>query len=113
MPSTPYSRLLLSIDGGDATAGASEAAAEASVQFVYESTAGWPATPAPYLEIFEYPLTWTPDPSAGWVQEGDAWRYYGSTPPPAIAAPSLATWGKVKAQIVVGAGSGPARSPPR
>ena len=104
MPSTPYSRLLLSIDGGDATAGASEAAAAASVQFVYESTAGWPATPAPYLEIFEYPLTWTPDPSAGWVQEGDAWRYYGSTPPPAIAAPSLATWGKVKAQLVVGGG---------
>jgi hypothetical protein len=104
MPSTPYARLLLSIDGGDAAAGASEATAEAAVQPVYESTAGWPATPAPYLEIFEYPLTWTPDPSAGWVQEGAAWRYYGSTPPPAFTAPSLATWGKVKLQLVVGGG---------
>ncbi len=104
MPSTPYARLLLSLDGGDATAGASEATAEAAVQPVYESTAGWPATPPPYLEIFEYPLGWTPDPITGWVETGTAWRYYGATPPPAFAAPSLAQWGKVKMQLVVGGG---------
>lgn len=113
MASTPYARLLLSIDGGAATAGGVEAAAEASVQLVYESTAGWPATPAPYAEIFEYPEGWTPDPIVGWVvteveQPSGAtasfWRYYGSTPPPAFAAPALATWGKIGLQLVVGGG---------
>lgn len=104
MSSTPYARLLLSLDGGDAAAGASEATAEAAVQPVYESTAGWPATPPPYLEIFEYPVGWTPDPITGWVETGTAWRYYGATPPPAFAAPSLAQWGKVKMQLVVGGG---------
>ncbi len=105
MSSTPYARLLLSIDGGAATAGGVEAAAEASVQLVYESTAGWPATPPPYAEVFEAPPGWEPDPIVGWVEtDGPVWRYYGSTPPPAFAAPSLALWGKVKMQLVVGGG---------
>ncbi len=68
MSSTPYARLLLSIDGGAATAGGVEAAAEASVQLVYESTAGWPATPPPYAEVFEAPPGWEPDPIVGWVE---------------------------------------------
>lgn len=113
MPTTPYARLLLSIDGGDATAGGSICAAEAEVQPVYESTTGWPASPVPYLEVYEYPDGWTLSPSDGWATTtitqpsgatASVWRYYGTTPPPAFAAPALATFGKVKLRLVVGGG---------
>ena len=104
MASTPYARLLVALDGGAAQAGAVEATAGSSIQLFYESTVGWPTSPAPYVEIYEYPEGWAPDPDTGWVVRGVTWRYYGTTPPPAFAAPALATWGKVKMQLVVGGG---------
>ena len=105
MASTPYARLLVSLNGGAAAAGGIEAAASDDVDFVYESTIGWPSTPAPYLEIYEAPLDWTPVPSTGWVAtDGGGWKYYGTTPPPTIAAPDAAHFGKVAAQLVVGGG---------
>jgi hypothetical protein len=44
-------------------------------------------------------------PSTGWVAtDGGGWKYYGTTPPPTIAAPDAAHFGKVAAQLVVGGG---------
>lgn len=113
MPSTPYARLLVSIDGGAPAAGGLTAAAGDSIQLSFESTVGWPASPPPYLEVYEYPDGWEPDPSTGWVSEevtqasGDVatvWRYYGATPPPAFAAPDGELWGKLFFALVVGGG---------
>ena len=105
MPTTPYSRLLVSLNGGAAAAGGIEAAASDDVDFVYESTIGWPSSPAPYLEIYEAPVGWSPVPSTGWVAtDGGGWKYYGTTPPPTIAAPDAAHFGKVAAQLVVSGG---------
>lgn len=105
MPTTPYSRLLVSLNGGAAAAGGIEAAASDDVDFVYESTIGWPSSPAPYLEIYEAPVGWSPVPSTGWVAtDGGGWKYYGTTPPPTIAAPDAAHFGKVACQLVVGGG---------
>lgn len=105
MPSTPYARLLVSLNGGAAAAGGIEAAASDDLDFVYESTIGWPSSPAPYLEIYEAPLGWAPVPSTGWVAtDGGGWKYYGTTPPPTIAAPDAAHFGKVACQLVVGGG---------
>mgnify|MGYP003498658603 CR=1 FL=1 len=105
MPTTPYARLLVALNGGTAAAGGIEAAASDSVTFAYESTVGWPAQPAPYLEIYEAPLNWAPDPLTGWIEtDGGGWKYYGTTPPPAIAAPDAAHFGKVACQLVVGGG---------
>ena len=105
MSTTPYARLLVSLNGGAAAAGGTEAAASDDVDFVYESTIGWPSSPAPYLEIYEAPVGWSPVPSTGWVAtDGGGWKYYGTTPPPTIAAPDAAHFGKVAAQLVVGGG---------
>ncbi len=109
----PYARLLLSIDGAASASGGLTVDAEASIQPSYESTAGWPATPPPYLEIFEFPDGWEPVPSTGWVettvtqangQPASTWRYYGTTPPPAFDAPDLDHWGKVGFLLMVGGG---------
>lgn len=105
MSGTPYARLLVSLNGGAAAAGGIEAAASDDVDFVYESTIGWPSSPAPYLEIYEAPVGWSPVPSTGWVAtDGGGWKYYGTTPPPTIAAPDAAHFGKVACQLVVGGG---------
>ena len=105
MSTTPYARLLVSLNGGAAAAGGIEAAASDDVDFVYESTIGWPSSPAPYLEIYEAPLSWAPVPSTGWIAtDGGGWKYYGTTPPPTIAALDAAHFGKVAAQLVVGGG---------
>ena len=105
MSTTPYARLLVSLNGGAAAAGGTEAAASDDVDFVYESTIGWPSSPAPYLEIYEAPVGWSPVPSTGWVAtDGGGWKYYGTTPPPTIAAPDAAHFGKVACQLVVGGG---------
>lgn len=105
MSNTPYARLLVSLNGGAATAGGITAAASDAITFVYENTIGWPSQPAPYLEVYEAPLNWAPVPLTGWVAtSGGGWRYYGTTPPPAIAAPDAAHFGKVAAQLVVGGG---------
>ena len=105
MSTTPYARLLVSLNGGAAAAGGIEAAASDDVDYVYESTIGWPSSPAPYLEIYEAPVGWSPVPSTGWIATaGGGWKYYGTTPPPTIAAPDAAHFGKVAAQLVVGGG---------
>ncbi len=105
MSTTPYARLLVSLNGRAAAAGGIEAAASDDVDFVYESTIGWPSSPAPYLEIYEAPVGWAPVPSTGWIAtDGGGWKYYGTTPPPTIAAPDAAHFGKVAAQLVVGGG---------
>lgn len=113
MPTTPYAKILVSIDGAASTSGGVTCDAEAEIQVSYESTIGWPATPVPYLEIYAYPDGY--DPGAGWTLEsvvqpaavggtGDAWRYYGATPPPPFAAPTAAEWGKLGLMLVVGGG---------
>jgi len=76
MSTTPYARLLVSLNGGAAAAGGIEAAASDDVDFVYESTIGWPSSPAPYLEIYEAPVGWSPVPSTGWIAtDGGGWKY--------------------------------------
>ena len=111
MPSTPYAKVLVSIDGGAPSSGLITADPGAQCQVSYESTVGWPGTPAPYLEIFAYPEGW--DPGAGWLEESVAqpnggtatvFRYYGATPPPAFTLPNAATWGDVLFALVVGGG---------
>ena len=116
MPSAPYAKLLVSIEGGAAQSGGITCNSGESAQLSYESTVGWPSTPAPYVDVYSYPDGWEPDPADGWVEvdttievsgtsvTATVWRYYGATPPPAFAAPTAPTWGKVLFRLVVGGG---------
>ena len=111
MPTTPYAKLLISIDNGAPASGLVTAAAAASCQLSYESTVGWPATPPPYVEIFAYPDGWSP--GGDWLEETVAqpnggtatvFRYYGATPPPAFTLPDASHWGDVLFALVVANG---------
>jgi hypothetical protein len=114
MPTTPYARLLTSVEGGAATAGAHTVVASDEIQFSYESTVGWPGTPLTRIEFYSYPEGWA-GPGAPWTEEDvsivgptgstityTAYVYRGNTPPPQFNMP--AAWGKYLAQMIVNDG---------
>lgn len=113
MPSTPYAKLLASINAGPATHGAITAFNGDTVQFTAESTAQWDLTTPPRWEIFAYPQGWT-GPALGWTTESvaqpgggnaDVYVYLGLGPPPSFTLPALPMWGDFLCKLTVQGGA--------
>lgn len=112
MPSTPYAKLLISVNGGPLTSGAITANPGDTIQFSAESTAQWDLTTPPRWEIYAYPPGWT-GPASGWTTESvpqpgggsaDVYVYLGIGPPPAFLLPALPMWGKFLPKLTVAGG---------
>lgn len=112
MPSTPYAKLLISVNGGAPTSGAITANPGDTIQFSAESTAQWDLTTPPRWEIYAYPPGWT-GPASGWTTESvpqpgggsaDVYVYLGIGPPPAFTLPALPMWGKFLPKLTVAGG---------
>lgn len=112
MPTTPYAKLLASINAGPPTDGAIVAANGDTVQFTAESTAQWDLTTPPRWEIFAFPPGWT-GPAAGWTTESvpqpgggnaDIYVYTGLGPPPSFTLPALPMWGDFLCKLTVQGG---------
>jgi hypothetical protein len=115
MPSTPYAKILVAVNGGTPTAGTQVVQAGDSIQLVPESTQGWAGAPAIY-EIFDYPEGW--DPPAGWTVDAigvyvwTAGNIVGLQPnaftmPDTTAVTTAQQWGKFKFRLTVAGGVGP------
>lgn len=112
MPSTPYAKLLVSINGGATTSGGITAANSDTVQLTAESTAQWDLTTPPRWVIYAYPPNWT-GPASGWTTESvpspfggtsDIYVYTGLGPPPIFTLPALPMWGKFLFDLTVAGG---------
>lgn len=112
MPSTPYAKLLVSLNAGPTQSGGVTALNGNTVQFTAESTAQWDLTVPPRWEIYAYPPGWT-GPAAGWTTESvpspfggtyDVYVYIGLGPPPAFALPALPMWGDFLCKLTVAGG---------
>jgi hypothetical protein len=90
MPSVPYARLLVSVNGGAYQTGKISPAYGDSIQLVGEVTAGWEHQ---IWEIVYYPDTWgTP---AGWTLDATTGFIYSTAvQPPAFTLPASTLWGK-------------------
>lgn len=112
MPTTPYAKLLVSLNGGPTQSGGVTGSPGDTVQLSAESTAQWDVTNPPRWEIYAYPPGWT-GPAAGWVTESvpqagggtaDVFVYLGLGPPPAFLLPALPMWGKFLTKLTVQGG---------
>lgn len=112
MPSTPYAKLLISVNGGAPSPGPITADPGDTIQFTAESTAHWDLTTPPRWEIHAYPPGWT-GPASGWTTESvpqpgggtaDVYVYLGLGPPPAFLLPALPMWGKFLPRLTVQGG---------
>lgn len=113
MPSTPYAKLLVSLNAGPTQSGGVTAANGDSVQFSAESTAQWDLTTPPRWEIYAYPPGWTGPGTAGWVTESvpspfggtsDVYVFTGLGPPTAFTLPALPMWGDFLCKLTVAGG---------
>jgi uncharacterized membrane protein len=102
MPTSPYAKLLVSVNGGAPTSGGITVVAGDTIQLSAESTVGW--TQQRY-EIWSgmdlFPLTCP----AGWSTDGTTGVFYYSTSstPPAFTVP--AGWGKLLLRLRVNNGA--------
>lgn len=112
MPSTPYAKLLVSLNGGAPQSGGITGAAGGIAQLSAESTAQWDLKTPPRWEIYAYPPGWT-GPASGWTTESvaqpfggtaDIYVYTGLGPPPAFNLPADPTWGKTLFRLTVQGG---------
>lgn len=112
MPSTPYAKLLVSLNGGAPQSGGITAANGDTVALTAESTAQWDLDTPPKWEIYSYPDGWT-GPASGWTTESvaqpfggtaDIFVYYGLGPPPSFTLPALPLWGKFLFRLTVQGG---------
>ena len=105
-PSTPYAKVLASVNGGATAFGGLTVPGGATIQLSAESTIGWPATPAPKWEIYGFYEATFPLP-AGWTDDGSGTYYYLGLTPPAFTLPSAAAgWGKFLLRLTIGGGIG-------
>lgn len=90
MPSPPYAKLLVSLNGGAAQSGGITAPASATCQLSAESTAGWTSQ---RWEIWAFPSGFALP--AGWSLDAESGVYYSlALSPSAFTLPSAADWGK-------------------
>ena len=103
MPTTPYAKLLIRVNGGAPQSGGITAATGDVIQLEAESTVGWSS--ASRWEISGFPSGFALP--AGWLSEtagGHTVYYYlGNTPPPAF---TLGPWGKYMPALHVNGGGG-------
>lgn len=98
MPTTPYAKLLLTLNAGATTSGGVVASVGNVVQLSGESTVGW--TQQRY-EISDYPLTFA-CPSGWSTDTNGVYFYAASAVPPPFTLP--AAWGKFMLSLVVNNG---------
>lgn len=97
MPTSPYAKLLVSINGAAAQSGGITVPASATVAFTFQDTNNWRV----------YVLTMRQPPGAsvpaGWTDLGDGTVSYTgvTTPPPTITLPAITGWGKWMLELVV------------
>lgn len=112
MPSTPYAKLLVSLNAGPTQSGGITASPGDTVQLTAESTAQWDLTTPPKWEIYAFPPGWT-GPASGWTTESapqpgggsaDIYVYLGLGPPPSFVLPALPDWGKFLMRLTVNGG---------
>jgi hypothetical protein len=112
MPSTPYAKLLIDVNGAGPTSGGITASPGDTIQFTAESTAQWDLTVPPRWEIYAYPPGWT-GPASGWTTESvpqpgggsaDVYVYLGLGPTPSFTLPALPMWGKFLPKLTVNGG---------
>lgn len=114
MPTTPYAKLLASVNGGTPLNAPFIANPADVIQLVPESTIGW-GSPATRYEITAFPPGW-PAPT-GWTFDPVNLLYYyyaggayGTNPPPITMPTSLqiagGIWGKWKFRLLVKGGGG-------
>lgn len=114
MPTTPYAKLFLSINGGALSTGGVTVGPSDTVQLSAESTVGWDR-PATVFQITAYPEGWaTPD---GWTLNAMSGyiEYFANgdsgVTPPLITMPdgsdiAAGIWGKWKFRLLVNGGGG-------
>lgn len=97
MPSTPYAKILVSVNGGANTSGGLDIPSAATIQLSGESTVGWTAV---RWEIFDYPEGWaTP---AGWSLDANGVIYSTAFTPPSFTMPDAGTlWGVWMLRLMV------------
>lgn len=99
MPTTPYAKLLVSVNAGGNTSGGIEVPSAATIQFDFESTVGWLRA---RVEIFDYPEGWaTP---SGWTlaAAGTIYCEWTGMAPPLITLPaSSSLWGVWMPRLLV------------
>ncbi len=97
MPSTPYAKLLVSVNGAAAVDGGVDVPSEATLDFTAESTVGWLRC---QWEIYDYPEGWaTP---AGWTLDASGTIYSNEFTPDQITLPAnTALWGVWMPRLLV------------
>lgn len=98
MPTTPYAKALVSVNGGATTSGGVTVPSAATIQFSPESTVGWGS---PLWQIYSYPAGWTAP--AGWSTDASGVIFSTANTPPAFTLPASSTpqWGKFAARLTV------------
>jgi hypothetical protein len=90
MPSVPYARLLVSVNGGAYQTGKISPAYGDAIQLVGEVTAGWDHQ---IWEIVYYPATWA-TPSGWTLDPVTGFIYSTAVQPPSFTLPPDTLWGK-------------------
>lgn len=98
MPTTPYAKILVSVNGGGNTSGGLTVPSAATIVLSPESTVGW--GPSPKWEIYGFPSGYTAP--AGWSTDGTGVIFYTGVTPPGFTLPAAATrWGKWMLRLTV------------
>jgi hypothetical protein len=108
MPTAPYARVLVSLNGGPPQRSGITANFGDAVQLFAESTIGW-SIPAAVWEITTYPSGWPPP--QGWSVDPTTKAYFilgnlSSLPPFQLPGASTGLWGKWKFRLRVNGGGG-------
>lgn len=98
MPTAPYAKVLVSIDGAANTSGGIDVSAGAVVAFSAESTVGWRQQ---RWEIYDYPEGWTTP--TGWTKADDGTIYSTAVTPTSITMPAD-LWGAWGVRLTVNDG---------
>lgn len=97
---TPYAKLLVSVNDGEPTSGALVVPPEAKIQFQFENTTGWDSYRLEMIAFTNFDLP------SGWTNENGMFVYVGiDAPPPAFTLPSIDRWGKWMCFLTVNGGT--------
>lgn len=111
MPTAPYAKIRVAVNGGSPTTGGIVVAHGDTIALSAESTVGW-GEPAARWEIYAFPSGWT-GPGAPWTSEAVpqpngsvaiVYKYLGTSPPPPFVMPALPFWGKFMLRLFVNGG---------
>lgn len=97
MPTTPYAKILVSVNGAANTDGGIDIPSACTIDFSPESTVGWLRC---RWEIYDYPEGWSTP--AGWTLDANGTIYSTAFTPPQITMPNSADlWGVWMPRLMV------------